>query len=203
MFAYCHNNPVNLFDSTGSRPAWIDEFGATANAVFKEAANRLVYSFDIMGQIILSPIKALEASVGLGIGLGAETELNIDGVNVTAGASASITDSIVYENGSFDAQSTSSAGVGVNIESFIDLYYGSGVQHSLFDRNCTCDLWNDPFVDRADCPVNQPIITPSKTIGFSFSLFFIIGIDASVGINLDTWNQELHNILNSSLAYGG
>ena len=57
LYSYCFNNPVNMYDSSGQRPVVVDELAA-----------RSKYTISWITRTIVSPLKALQVSLGMGIG---------------------------------------------------------------------------------------------------------------------------------------
>ena len=178
LFAYCMNNPVNLSDESGNWPKWA-----------KEIVNRVKYAVTMTYRIFTSPLKAVDAKVGVGVGIGGEFSGNAKGVTVSATAKKSYTDSLQFKNGKFDIKSSNSQEFGLSVGK---LSWGnsSGYEHSFFDKNCTCDLINTPIVKQAECYANQAFIEESYTIGFSASLYIGIGGEFSIGISLNDFSMK-------------
>ena len=191
IYVYCLNNPINMSDSMGYWPKWLEDVGA-----------RFVHVVTIMGRIALSPFKAITAEVGVGVGLGATAEVAVNNVPVELSAVYSVTDSLVYENGSFDARNTTSANVGLAVANLIDLSHSNGHSHSYFDENCTCSFFESTFGEKSSCVANQKFASNDATLGFSIGAYFILGGELSVSIDIAAWDDELVSIQNDIFAYG-
>jgi len=195
MFAYCFNNPVNMSDSSGNWPKFMKEVGA-----------RLKHTVNIMTKIITSPLKAITAEIGMGIGFGANAEANIEGIPVEGGASYTITDSIIYNKGTFDVINTTSTDLGLRMGE-LDAATSTGKQHSYFDEQCTCSFWNSTFGEKSECKANRNFVSSDATIGSqlsaSASIYFILGAEASISFDFKAWGEELIAIYKESLTFKG
>ena len=184
MFAYCFNNPINMEDPNGN---W---------AVLEEFVNRVKYAVTTTFRIFTLPVTALEAKVGFGVGIGGEFSAKVKGISVSATAKKSCTDSLELKNRKVDLKSTTSEEVGFSVDTF-SVGNSCGKEHSLFDKDCTCSFLDTPIVQRANCPANIEFTEESYTIGVSAGLYLGIGVEASIGINLETLFTEIEDIRNT------
>ena len=184
LFAYCFNNPINMEDPNGN---W---------AVLKELANRVKYAVTTTFRIFTLPLTALEVKVGVGVGIGGEFSAKVKGINMSASAKKSCTDSLEIKNRKVDLKSTTSEEVGFSVGSF-SVGNSCGKEHSLFDKDCTCSFLDTPIVQRANCPANIDFTEESYIIGMSAGLYLGIGVEASIGINLETLFTEMEDICNT------
>lgn len=190
LFSYCFNNPINIVDPTGNWPKFLEEIG-----------NRIAHTAKIMAKITLSPFKSITATIGGGIGIGAKALARVNNVPIEVGAVTSTTDSIVYEKGSFDVRNTTSTTIGINAAEVFDFSYSEGKEHSYFDEKCRCNFWKSTYGEKSECPANQKIEVSNATLSLSVEAYFIVGFEASIGIDLQAWNDELIAIYNESIAY--
>ena len=192
LFAYCMNNPVNFSDESGNWPKWIKEIG-----------NRIAHTAKFIVKTFTAPLKVTTVEIGWGIGFGVSTSGNIKGLNVEVEALWAITDSLSITKGQFDAKSTTVESIGVKVADFALFQYSEGVEHSLLDDTCTCDILNDPYANRAKCPANKPIEAIKNTIDFSFGAYCIFGLTVSASIDINDLNEEYINIFNEVSNYKG
>lgn len=144
-------------------------------------------------RIFTSPLKAIEAKAGVGVGIGGEVSAEVKGVTVSAAAKKSYTDSLQLKNGKIDVKSTNSQEIGVSVGKF-SVGKSNGKEHSFFDENCTCDFIDTPFVKQAECYANKEFIEENCTIGVSASLYVGIGFEASLGVNVNAFFDEIIDI---------
>ena len=190
LFTYCFNNPINMGDPSGNWPKWV-----------KTIASRVVNEVKIAVKIVTSPFKAIKASVGGGIGIGGNFEANVKNIPIEVGAVVSNSDSVVLENNRLDVRNSTSADVSLNILDVVDYSYTNGHAHSYYDHNCNCDFLNSTFGEKSSCIANKSFVSNDSTIGFSLSLYLLIGFDVSIGIDMAVWSEELISIFNESISY--
>ena len=187
LFVYCYNNPVNMFDEEGNWPNLI---------------KRALHTAKTFVRTILSPLKAIEVKVGAGIGIGATANASVGGMNLEAEIVVKNSDSIVLNKKGIDMTNTSKAGANISV-----LHYTVGVEyekgHSYSDERCTCNIFKDTFHQKMDCPANNPgfIAMQNAKLEFGVSAYLLLGIDASISIDLNEWNEELIDIFNESMEY--
>ena len=184
------NNPVNLVDAVGIWPEFLEKLGA-----------RLQHTLKIIGRILVSPIKAISAEIGAGVGIGAKASVTIKNIPVEIGIVTSITDSVSYEKGKFDARNTTSTNIGFNIADHIDFSHTNGREHSYYDENCTCDFMSSTFGEKSKCVANQRVASNDATIGLSIGAYLLFGAEISIGIDLVAWNEELISIFYENQSY--
>lgn len=67
-----------------------------------------------------------------------------------------------------------------------------GKEHSLLDKNCTCDVWHDPFPERVNCPANTKVNADmNSSIGFSFGAYLLFEAEVSAEIDLETLRDDI------------
>ena len=71
VFAYCFNNPVNMFDSAGDWPKWIEDAAGWVNDKIIQPA------FSMGKNVINAAIDSVELKAGLGFGIGVDISNNI------------------------------------------------------------------------------------------------------------------------------
>ena len=182
LYSYCFNNPVNMSDPSGNWPKWA-----------KEIVNRVKYAVTMTFRVFTSPLKAVDAKVGLGVGIGGEVSGKVKGITVSGAAKTSYTDSLQLEKGKFDVKSSNTQEIGFSVGK-LSVGKSSGQEHSFFDKKCTCDLINTPIIDQAECYANKEFVEENYTIGLSASLYIGIGGEASLGININDFFNELIDI---------
>ena len=190
QFAYCFNNPVNMDDSTGNWPKWIEKIGG-----------RIVNTVKVISRIAISPFKAITIKVGGGIGLGAKVSTNIKNIPVEIGAIGSITDSILLDKGTFDVRNASTVNFGVTFADTINYSYSKGYDHSYFDDNCSCNFMSTSFGEKNKCIANTDVLPYEGTLGLSVGAYFMLGAEVSINIDLYEWNNELIDIFNENDAF--
>ncbi|MGN0501586.1 MAG: RHS repeat-associated core domain-containing protein [Ruminococcus sp.] len=190
VFAYCFNNPVNMDDADGAWPKLV-----------KKLVSRVKHTVKTMVRIASSPFKATTAKIGAGIGIGGKVKANIKRVPVEVGAVASISDSVVYQQGKWDARNSTTASVGLNVADIYSFSHAIGREHSYYDEKCTCDFMRSSFYDKSNCVANTTIMSGDATVDLSVSAYFLFGFEASISIDLASWNEELVSIVEESLAY--
>ena len=191
MFAYCENKPVMCSDPSGNRFEGLKEFGS-----------RFVHTVKFFGRVIASPFKAISIEASGGIGIGAKSKVNFNGVPVEFGASTSITDSISYDKGEFDVKNKTSTTVGVEVAEVFDFAHTNGHEHSYFDDNCTCDFMDSSFGEKSECPANQKNNSNNASFGISVGAYLLFGGEISIGIDFETWGNELLSIFYDAFSYG-
>ena len=130
----------------------------------------------------------------MGIGIGGSISGTVKSVNVEIGASTSISDSIGLHSGKFDIRNTTSAQAGLGIANIIDWNYSKGRSHSFFDEECTCSSLHDPFVEQSKCSANTPYQGSDTTIGFSASLYILLGVDINIGVDYKKLHEDLIDV---------
>ena len=203
-FAYANGNPISFVDPFGlSAERGSGRSGSFGTDHEDNLLTRIVFMVEYLWLMVTSPLKATTIRIGGGIGVGASASGSVSGVNIGVDAKASIVDSFVIEDGKFDIRTTTSYGGEITIADVVTFGEIEGVEHSIFEEQCTCDLWKDPFFDRQFCPASEPIKdTESLTIGVSVGGFVGIGVEASIGIDLGAWNRYLNEIHQFTLEYG-
>lgn len=182
MFAYCFNNPVNMSDPSGNWPKWV-----------KEIANRFKYAVTMAARIFTLPVKAIEVKAGAGVGIGVEVSAKAKGIPVSVAAKKSYTSSLQLKKGKFDVISSNSQEIGVSVGKF-SVGKSTGKEHSLFDENCTCNFFNTPIVKQSECIANKEFVDENYTIGFSASLYLLIGGEISLAFNINDFFNEMIDI---------
>ena len=180
-----------MIDVSGSWPSFLKDLGAS-----------LARGAGILYRLVTSPLKAVSASVGGGVGLGFKATANAKGIPVEISAVTSISDSLVYEDGSFDIKNTSSTSCGVNIAEIFDVSSSHGYEHSYYDSQCTCNFFNSTFGEKRQCHANKEFSDTERTLSFSVGAYLLFGFEASVSIDLAAWGEELIDIYHD-YSYGG
>jgi len=157
----------------------------------KEAWNRVKYVAKMIVKTVTAPFKAAKVSAGAGIGIGAKGSVTVKGAKAEVGATASITDSVVYDKGKIDIRNTASVKANVTFGNIADFSIGSGKEHSFFDEKCNCNILHDPFVQQMNCVASSKIQPVEATLGFSVGLYLLLGGEISVGVDLKVLHDEL------------
>ena len=187
LFAYCMNNPVNLTDEAGNWPKWL-----------REAANRVVHSVKILYKTAVACINSTTASIGGGLGLGVKGSVTAKNVPVKFEAGASISDSLCWNKGEADFRNTTSVGMGFTVNEMFNTSSKYEHSHSYFDDNCNCNFIFSSYGEKSNCIANKQTFVNNATIGVSVGGYLILGVEASISIDLYALEKELLIIYNES-----
>jgi len=136
---------------------------------------------------------AFYGSLEWGMGLGLDASASVGGVNVEVSAVFAEKDSIVISDNQFDVTHTTEASAEISVFEVLSL--GSTVvqEHSYFDENCTCNLF-DNSLDKSLCPAHKDSISNDLTIGLSAGAYWGIGFGASFGFNISQFIDDIIEI---------
>ena len=182
LYTYCLNNPINMEDSNGNWPKWIENgFNKVKKAyksVKKVAADFFDYCVDTtvkIGKTIAAPLKAFEFKVGYGTGL--RGSVKVAGLNITAGAKTDLlTAKLAVDD--FDVGRESLAGASINTP-FTE--YGSlGIDFGQFESALDGSI--------TEYNMSNPNIS-FDLIGID--IYLSVGVSASISYNyqrvIDEW----------------
>ena len=193
LYTYCWNNPIMYFDYMGKWPDFVKKIG-----------NHLKHGFTTVWLLASAPIKSFDLELGVGVGIGHSYKVTTPvGVDFEASLKMSSTDKLVFDDATFDIRNE--AGIGGSFEILGEKIFDSTNmhEHSLFDEECTCDILDTSFVDKADCPASMPkskaeVITPSPIpteIEISRSCYYGVGIEYRVAFDfvecIQYWDEAI------------
>lgn len=172
-----------MIDASGSWPSFLKDLGAG-----------IARGAEMLFRLVTSPLKATTASIGGGVGYGIKTSANLGGIPAEIGATSSVSDSLVFEEGSFDIKNTSSVSFGMDVAEIFDTYHTRGKEHSYFDSQCTCDFLHSSFGEKSNCPANKVVSNTGSSISLSAGAYLVFGFEASISFDFAAWGEELIDI---------
>lgn len=77
MFAYCNNNPVNLYDDSGALPKWMEDIGKGAKKLWDKTV-------ETGKKVVKATLESFHCEVGIGYGVGISGQVGPAKSSVTA-----------------------------------------------------------------------------------------------------------------------